>query len=202
MRSKAWLSEHEKDPYVQRAHKEGWRSRAVYKLKELDEKYNLLREGMTVVDLGAAPGGWSQYAAQKIGRQGKIIAIDMLEMDKIHHVDFIRGDFTETQCFESLRQLLGQNQVDLVLSDMAPNISGIGSVDQPRAVYLAELAADFYFQTAQPNGSLVVKLFHGIGFDDYVKMLREKFAKVLIRKPEASRPRSREVYALATEYKL
>ena len=202
MRSKTWLKEHQEDPFVIRANREGWRSRAVYKLMEFDEKYSLLKEGITIVDLGAAPGGWSQYASKKIGPKGKIIAIDVLDMEVINNVEFIRGDFSDAETLGSLNKLIGSAHVDLVLSDMAPNISGISSVDQPKAIYLAELAADFCFKTAGPNSSLVVKLFHGVGFDDYVKMLRGRFRKVLIRKPEASRSRSREVYALATEIKI
>ena len=201
MRSKAWIKEHLDDPFVKRANREGWRSRAVYKLQELDEKYHLLHAGMKVVDLGAAPGGWSQYVAKR-NAQGKNIAIDILDMDTIVNVDFLKGDFTEPKLYESLRECVGQNKIDLVLSDMAPNISGINSVDQPKAIYLAELATDFSLEVLAPDGCLVVKLFHGAGFDDYVKMLRSRFCKVLIRKPEASRSRSREVYALATKIKL
>ncbi|MGI9227636.1 MAG: 23S rRNA (uridine(2552)-2'-O)-methyltransferase RlmE [Gammaproteobacteria bacterium] len=202
MRSKSWIKEHLDDPFVKRANREGWRSRAVFKLQELDEKYDLIQPGMTIVDLGAAPGGWSQYAAKKVGHEGKIIAIDLLEMDAIENVSFLQGDFTDLQIVESLRYLIGQNKIDLVLCDMAPNITGMSSVDQPSAMYLAELAADFSRETLVPEGSLLVKLFHGVGFDDYVKMLRSYFGKVLIRKPEASRSRSREVYALATHFKL
>jgi len=202
MRSKTWNKEHAEDHYVQRAHKEGWRSRAVYKLEELDNKYNLIQPGMNIVDLGAAPGGWSQYIARKVGKNGHIIAIDVLDMDAVNNVNFLKGDFTEQEIYESLRELVGKNPIDLVLSDMAPNISGISSVDQPKAMYLAELAADFALEVLAPDGGLIVKLFQGAGFDDYVKMLRQKFTKVLIRKPNASRPRSRETYALATHIKL
>ena len=202
MRSKDWNREHADDPFVQRAHKEGWRSRAVYKLEELDQKYNLLQPGMNVVDLGAAPGGWSQYVSRRIGNSGKVIAIDVLDMEPIQNVEFLKGDFTEPEIYESLHEIVGQKPIDLVLSDMAPNISGISSVDQPKAMYLAELAADFALQVLAANGGLLVKLFQGTGFDDYVKMLRSKFSKVLIRKPDASRTRSREMYALATHIKL
>ncbi len=202
MKSKAWLKEHNDDEYVKRAIKEGWRSRAVYKLEEIDKKYNLIRQGMNIVDLGAAPGGWSQYVAKKVSKTGKLIAIDVLDMDSIDNVHFLKGDFTEQEIYESLRELVGQKAIDLVLSDMAPNISGINSVDQPKAMYLAELAAEFALEVLTPDGGLVVKLFQGSGFDDYVKMLRSKFSKVLIRKPEASRARSREMYALATHIKL
>ncbi len=202
MRSKTWNKEHADDPYVQRAHKEGWRSRAVYKLQELDEKYNLIQPGMNIVDLGAAPGGWSQYVAKKVSKAGKVVAIDVLDMDAISNVHFIKGDFTEQEIYESLREIVGQKPIDLVLSDMAPNISGISSVDQPKAMYLAELAAELSVEVLASDGGLLVKLFQGAGFDDYVKMLRSKFSKVLIRKPEASRSRSREMYALATHIKL
>ena len=202
MRSKTWIKEHIDDPYVKRASREGWRSRAVFKLQELDEKYQLFKKGMTVVDLGAAPGGWSQYAAKQIGVHGKVIAVDVLDMEAIPNVTFLKGDFTEEHTYESLKEIIGLRSVDLVLSDMAPNISGIDSVDQPKAMYLAEIVADFANQVLDLNGSLLVKVFHGGGFDDYVKMLRDKYHKVLIRKPEASRARSREVYALATKIKL
>lgn len=202
MRSKTWIKEHVDDPFVKRAKREGWRSRAVFKLQELDEKYQLLRNGMLVVDLGAAPGGWSQYVAKHVGVQGRVIAIDILDMDAIANVSFLEGDFTEPEIYGSLCDLVGQSKIDLVLSDMAPNISGIDSVDQPQAIYLAELATDFSLNMLAADGSLLVKLFHGAGFDDYVKMLRSRFCKVLIRKPEASRSRSREVYALATKIKL
>ncbi len=202
MRSKTWNKEHEDDHYVQRAHKEGWRSRAVYKLEEIDKKYNLIQQGMNIVDLGAAPGGWSQYVAKKVGKSGKLIAIDILEMESINNVHFLHGDFTEQEIYESLREIVGQSPINLVLSDMAPNISGISSVDQPKAMYLAELAAEFALEVLAQDGGLLVKLFQGSGFDDYVKMLRSKFCKVLIRKPEASRSRSREMYALATGIKL
>ena len=202
MRSKTWIKEHVDDPFVKRAKREGWRSRAVFKLQELDEKYQLLRNGMLVVDLGAAPGGWSQYVAKHVGVQGRVIAIDILDIDAIANVSFLEGDFTEPEIYGSLCDLVGQSKIDLVLSDMAPNISGIDSVDQPQAIYLAELAIDFSLNMLAADGSLLVKLFHGAGFDDYVKMLRSRFCKVLIRKPEASRSRSREVYALATKIKL
>ncbi len=202
MRSKSWNKEHEKDLYVKKAHKEGWRSRAVFKLEELDKKYQLIQAGMRVVDLGAAPGSWSQYVAKKIGSRGQVVAIDLLEIDKLSNVHIVQGDFTEQKTLESLLEIIGPNKIDLVLSDMAPNISGISSVDQPKAMYLAELAADFSQQVLAENGSLLVKVFQGAGFDDYVKMLKDMFCKVLIRKPDASRARSREMYILAREFKL
>lgn len=202
MQSKTWLKEHNDDPFVKRAIKEGWRSRAVYKLEELDSKYNLIKQGMSIVDLGAAPGGWSQYVAKKMGKTGRIIAIDVLDMDAINNVHLLKGDFTEQEIYEYLRELVSQKPIDLVLSDMAPNISGISSVDQPKAMYLAELAAEFSVEVLAPRGGLIVKLFQGVGFDDYVKMLRSKFSKVLIRKPDASRTRSREMYALASQIKI
>ena len=202
MRSKDWIKEHADDPFVKRAARQGWRSRAVFKLQELDEKYALFRNGMTVVDLGAAPGSWSQYAARHIGTQGNIVAIDVLDMQAIAKVTFLRGDFTEPETYESLCAFVGLTKVDLVLSDMAPNSSGIDSVDQPRVLELAECAVDFALQVLTVDGRLLVKLFHGTGFDDYVKMLRQSFCKVLIRKPKASRARSREVYVLATKIKV
>ena len=202
MQSKTWLKEHKDDPFVKRAIKEGWRSRAVYKLEELNNKYNLIQQGMNIIDLGAAPGGWSQYVAKKVGKTGKVIAIDVLDMEAINNVHFLKGDFTEQEIYESLRDLVAQSPIDLVLSDMAPNISGINSVDQPKAMYLAELVAEFSVDVLAPDGGLIVKLFQGVGFDDYVKMLRSKFSKVLIRKPDASRTRSREMYALASQIKI
>ncbi len=196
------VREHANDPFVRRANSEGWRSRAVFKLQEIDEKYHLLQAGMIVVDLGAAPGSWSQYAAQRAGPRGKVIAIDLLDMESIENVSFLRGDFTQPESYASLCAMAGQNKVDLVLCDMAPNISGISGVDQPRVMHLAEQVADFSTVVLASSGSLLIKLFQGAGFDDYIKMLRSRFSKVLIRKPKASRPKSREVYALAIKAKL
>ncbi|MGK0674433.1 MAG: 23S rRNA (uridine(2552)-2'-O)-methyltransferase RlmE [Halothiobacillaceae bacterium] len=195
--SQRWLREHFTDPYVQRAKQEGWRSRAVYKLMEMQERGRILRPGQVVVDLGAAPGGWSQYAAGIIGDQGRLLALDILPMDSFAGVEFIQGDFTEQAVFEQLLERLDGRTVDVVLSDMAPNMSGQDSVDQPRAMYLAELAADFATRVLGPQGVYLVKLFQGAGFDVYLRKLRSQFASVTIRKPDASRSRSREVYALA-----
>ncbi|MEW5972564.1 MAG: 23S rRNA (uridine(2552)-2'-O)-methyltransferase RlmE [Pseudomonadota bacterium] len=195
--SQRWLHEHFTDTYVQRAKQEGWRSRAVYKLIEMQERDRVLRPGQVVVDLGAAPGGWSQYAAGVIGDTGRLFALDILPMDSFAGVDFIQGDFTEQAVFEQLLERLEGRTVDVVLSDMAPNMSGQGSVDQPRAMYLAELAVDFATRVLGPQGVYLVKLFQGAGFDAYLRDLRSQFASVTMRKPDASRSRSREVYALA-----
>ncbi|HET8552440.1 MAG TPA: 23S rRNA (uridine(2552)-2'-O)-methyltransferase RlmE [Gammaproteobacteria bacterium] len=197
--SRRWLAEHHSDAYVKRARAEQWRSRAVFKLAELDDKYRLLKPGMTVVDLGAAPGGWSQYAAQRIGRGGRVFALDLLEMPPLAGVDLIRGDFRESGPLAALETALGGHQVDLVLSDMAPNISGVAAVDQPRAMALAELAAEFAIERLKPGGDFLVKVFQGEGFDAFVAGIRRQFGKVVIRKPDASRPRSREVYLLARD---
>ena len=195
--SHQWLKKHFDDEFVKRAQREGWRSRAVYKLEEIDRKYRLIRPGMTVVDLGAAPGGWSQYVAKVLAGKGRIIALDILEMQPLPGVEFIHGDFTEDEPLDLLMNSLGAEQVDLVLSDMAPNISGMEAVDQPRSVYLMELAAEFAANVLREGGDLLFKGFHGEGFDALIKSLRTQYSKVLIRKPKASRPRSREVYVLA-----
>ncbi|MEW6445159.1 MAG: 23S rRNA (uridine(2552)-2'-O)-methyltransferase RlmE [Pseudomonadota bacterium] len=195
--SQRWLHEHFTDPYVQRAQREGWRSRAVYKLIEMQEKDRILRPGQVVVDLGAAPGGWSQYAAGLLGDEGRLFALDILPMDGFAGVDFIQGDFTEEAVFEQLLARLDGRTVDVVLSDMAPNMSGHDAVDQPRSMYLAELALDFAQRVLGPQGVYLVKLFQGAGFDEYIRALRGQFHSVAMRKPDASRARSREVYALA-----
>ncbi len=195
--SNQWLRSHFDDEYVKRAQREGYRSRAVYKLAEIQEKDRLIRPGMTIVDLGAAPGGWSQYAAGILRGQGRILAMDILPMDELATVDFIQGDFREDEVFESLQKSLAQAKVDLVLSDMAPNISGMGAVDQPRSMYLVELAVDFADKVLEEGGTLLCKVFQGEGFDPLLADLRSKYSKVLIRKPKASRPKSREVYMLA-----
>jgi 23S rRNA (uridine2552-2'-O)-methyltransferase len=197
-----WLREHFDDPYVKRAQQEGWRSRAVYKLQELQEKYRIIRRGMTVVDLGAAPGGWSQYALDIVGREGQVFALDILPMDPIEHVRFIQGDFTERAPLDLLEAELNGRQVDLVMSDMAPNISGMNAVDQPRSMYLAELAHAFALQWLKPGGTFLVKVFQGQGSDAFLRSCRDAFDKVAVRKPGASRPRSREVYMLGTGRKL
>ncbi|MBZ0073094.1 MAG: 23S rRNA (uridine(2552)-2'-O)-methyltransferase RlmE [Gammaproteobacteria bacterium] len=209
--SSRWLREHFDDEYVQRAQREGWRSRAVYKLEELDRKYRLLKPGMTVVDLGAAPGSWSQYATRVLGVaagqagrtvQARVIALDILPMDPLPGVVFIEGDFRDEAVLARLEDALGGRTVDLVMSDMAPNISGVGVVDQPRAMYLVELAVDFVRQHLKPGGTFVTKVFQGEGFDALVRDLRRDFERVVVRKPKASRPRSREVYLVASGRKL
>lgn len=198
--SSRWISEHINDPYVQKAQKEGWRSRAVFKLSEIDKRDSLIRPGQRIIDLGAAPGGWSQYGASRIEGHGRILAVDLLKMDALPDVDFIQGDFTEQVVLDQIQAWLGDEQADLVMSDMAPNMSGMNAVDQPRMMYLAELCLDLAEKVLKPGGSLVVKLFHGEGFDDYVKAVRARFGKVMVRKPDASRPRSRETYLLARNY--
>lgn len=195
--SQRWLQEHFSDPYVKKAQAEGMRSRAAYKLEELVERDRLLKPGMTVVDLGAAPGGWSQWVRQALGDSGRVIALDILDMPPLAGVEFILGDFREDEVLETLESTLDGAAVDLVLSDMAPNKSGVNAVDQPRAMYLAELAMDFADRHLRPGGAFLIKLFHGTGFDDYVRELRRRYARVVVRKPAASRQRSPEVYALA-----
>jgi 23S rRNA (uridine2552-2'-O)-methyltransferase len=199
--SARWLKEHFGDEYVKRARVEGLRSRAAFKLDELLDRDRLLKPGMLVVDLGAAPGGWSQLVRQRLGEKGRVFALDILPMQGIGGVEFIQGDFREEAVFEALMAKLEGAPVDLVLSDMAPNISGIGVADQARAMHLAELATDFAAKCLKPGGSLLVKLFQGQGFDEYLRDLRAGFARVTLRKPRASRARSREVYALATGWK-
>ena len=198
--SKAWLKEHRDDPYVQRAQREGYRSRACYKLLELQDKDRLIRPGMTVVDLGSAPGGWSQVAVEQVGHKGRVIASDILPMDSLAGVEFIQGDFTEDQVFEQILAAIGDKSVDLVISDMAPNLSGVNAVDQPRSMYLVELALDLTRQVLAPGGSFVAKVFQGEGFDELIRETRQLFTRVLTRKPQASRPRSREVYLVARDF--
>jgi 23S rRNA (uridine2552-2'-O)-methyltransferase len=197
--SKAWLQEHRDDPYVQRAQREGYRSRACYKLLELQERDRLLRPGMTVLDLGSAPGGWSQVAAQLIGDHGRVVASDILPMDALAGVDFIQGDFGEDAVFEVILAAVGSGGADVVLSDMAPNMSGMMAVDQPRAMYLAELALDLAQRVLRPGGAFVCKVFHGEGFEALLADARDGFGQVVVRKPRASRPRSREVYLVARD---
>jgi 23S rRNA (uridine2552-2'-O)-methyltransferase len=196
-----WLKEHFDDKYVNEAKKKGYRSRAIFKIEEIQEKDKLLKPGMSVVDLGAAPGGWSQYAAQLVGDSGQVIACDILPMDSIAGVSFLQGDFREDAVMEALLERIQPDMVDVVMSDMAPNMAGNQSVDQPRAIYLVELALDMCRQVLAPNGSFVVKVFQGEGFDQYLKDIRELFKVVKIRKPDSSRARSREVYIVATGYK-
>jgi 23S rRNA (uridine2552-2'-O)-methyltransferase len=195
--SHRWLQEHFSDPFVKKAQSEGLRSRAAYKLEELVERDKLLKPGMVVVDLGAAPGGWSQWVRQALGDSGRVIALDILEMPGLAGVEFLHGDFREDEVLSALEAMLNGRAVDLVLSDMAPNMSGVDSVDQARAMHLAELAMDFADRHLRTEGSFLIKLFQGVGFDDYVRDLRKRYARVVIRKPAASRKRSSEVYALA-----
>ena len=200
--SQRWLREHFADPYVKKAQAEGLRSRAAYKLEELIERDRLLKPGMVVVDLGAAPGGWSQYVRQALGDGGRVLALDILEMPPLAGVEFLHGDFREDAVLSQLETLLDGQRVDLVLSDMAPNMSGVDVVDQARAMHLAELAMEFADNHLRPGGAFLIKLFQGVGFDDYVRELRRRYDKVAIRKPAASRKRSPEVYALAQAKRL
>lgn len=194
--SKAWMHEHVTDHYVQRAKAEGWRSRAAFKLMEIDEKDRLLRPGMVVVDLGAAPGGWSQVAAERVGSGGRVLALDLLDMAPVAGVEFIQGDFREDAVLAELTFRLVGRPVDLVISDMAPNISGIAATDQARSVHLAELALEFASRHLKPGGNFLVKTFQGQGFDAFRKAMEEAFDKVVVRKPKSSRDRSSEVYLL------
>lgn len=200
--SRRWLDEHVSDPYVQRANREGWRSRAVFKLEEIDLKERLIKQGMRIIDLGAAPGGWCQYAAKKLQGNGYIVGLDLLEMQPLEGVELIQGDFREPEVLEELMNALDGKRADLVMSDMAPNISGMPAVDQPRAMHLAELALDLCREALSPGGSLLVKVFQGTGSQELLTQMRKEFDKVKIVKPKASRPRSREVYLLAQGYSL
>lgn len=195
--SKAWLHEHVTDAWVQKAKAEGWRSRAAFKLLQIDQKDHLLRPGMTVLDLGATPGGWSQVAGKAVGQGGRVVAVDLLPMEPIHGVTFVLGDFEDEAILPRIEAALAGRQADLVLSDMAPNLSGVGLSDQARSVRLAEAALDAALRWLRPGGNLLVKVFHGAGFDDYVRQLRAQFEQVVVRKPEASRGRSAETYLLA-----
>ncbi|MGF1757854.1 23S rRNA (uridine(2552)-2'-O)-methyltransferase RlmE [Photobacterium sagamiensis] len=197
-----WLKEHFDDKYVLEAQKKGYRSRAIFKIEEIQNKDKLLKPGMTVVDLGAAPGGWSQYAAEIVGDSGQVIACDILTMDSLPGVSFLQGDFREEAVLDALLERIQPDMVDVVLSDMAPNMSGNLASDQPRAMYLVELALDMCRQVLAPNGSFAVKVFQGEGFDLYLAEIRSMFKVVKIRKPDSSRDRSREVYIVATGYKL
>jgi len=200
--SSGWRQRQQRDPYVQRARDEGYRSRAVYKLEELLDKARLPGRPALVIDLGAAPGAWSQYAARHWGDKTRVLALDILPMDEIPGVDFLQGDFTESEVLQRLTAMLGGDRADLVLSDMAPNISGNRSVDQPRAMYLAELALDLACETLNPGGTFLCKVFQGEGFDAFLRAARERFRQVRVVKPKASRPSSREVYLLARNYQL
>ena len=199
--SHKWLQEHHRDQYVKRAQTDGYRSRASYKLIEINQKDKIFKPGLIVVDLGAAPGGWSQVAAKLVGPGGKIIASDILNMDPIDKVDFVLGDFTNSVVLQNILDLLDNNLVDLVISDMAPNMSGIRGVDQTKAMYLIELALDMACKVLKPGGNFVVKVFHGEGFDQYMLELKKRFKRVMSRKPDASRSRSREVYFVAKNFK-
>jgi len=198
----SWYERQERDPYVQRARKEGWRSRAVYKLEQIDQKERLLRPDMVCVDLGSAPGSWSQYVSKMLKGRARIVAIDLLEMDSLPDVEFIQGDFRDEAVYGQLLELIGEAGADLVLSDMAPNISGSKAVDQPRSMYLVELALDTARRLLKPKGSFVCKVFQGEGFDALVVDARRSFERVRVMKPKASRPGSREVYLVARNYRL
>lgn len=200
--SRKWLDRHVNDDYVKRSVKDGYRSRAVYKLTELNDKANFLKPGQVVVDLGAAPGGWSQVASEIVGDKGQVIGLDLLPIDPLPDVAFIQGDFREDETLQRLQELLNGRQVDLVLSDMAPNISGMAAVDQPRAMYLCELALAFAQDHLKPGGWFIAKVFQGEGFEAYLKEVRQHFGKVVMKKPKASRPKSREMYQVAGNFKL
>ena len=200
--SGSWRERQEKDPYVQRARKEGWRSRAVFKLEEIDRKERFLKPGMVCVDLGSAPGSWSQYVAETLHGKARIVAVDLLPMDALPNVEFIQGDFLDEAVFEQLLEAVGSGGADLVMSDMAPNISGTRAVDQPRSMYLVELALDMARRVLRPGGSFVCKVFQGEGFDAFVRDARNSFERVRVIKPKASRAGSREVYLVARNFSL
>lgn len=200
--SKSWRDRQERDPWVQRARKEGWRSRAVFKLDEILQKEKLLKPGMVCVDLGAAPGGWSQYVVSRLNDRATVLAVDLLPIDALPQVDFIQGDFTEDAVLDDMLERLDGRTADLVMSDMAPNISGTRAVDQPRAMYLAELALDLSRKVLKPSGSFICKLFQGEGSDAFIADARTSFKRVRVMKPAASRPASREVYLVARNYQL
>ena len=199
--STRWLARQNNDVYTKQAKQQGYRSRAVYKLKEIQEKDKIFFQGATVVDLGAAPGGWSQLAVEYVGKMGKIVAVDLLPIEPIPGVAIIEGDFTAEATIDQVLNLLAGKKVDLIICDMAPNFSGISDVDQFRAVYLSELVLDFAIKTLKPDGSMLIKLFQGSGFEQYVHDLKQCFAGVAIRKPKASHAESREVYGLAKKFK-
>ncbi len=199
--SARWLKEHVNDPFVKQAQKDGYRSRASYKLLALNEKDKLIKPGMLVIDLGSAPGGWSQIATELVGEKGKVIASDILPMDALPDVDFIQGDFTEESVFNEIMGVIADRPVDVVISDMAPNLSGVASADQAGSIYLIELALDMAQQVLKPKGSFVAKAFQGEGYEEFVKEVRNHFDSVVIRKPEASRARSREVYVVGRGFK-
>ncbi len=196
-----WLQEHFADPYVHKAQKLGYRARAAFKLLEIQEKDKIITPGMVVVDLGAAPGSWSQIAAKLVGDKGRVVALDILDIESLAGVEIIQGDFTTDEVYQQLLDTLAGQAVDVILSDMAPNMSGMNSVDQPRAMYLAELSLDFAKQTLKPGGTFLTKVFQGEGFDSYFKLMKSQFNNMYTRKPEASRSRSREVYLLGRGFK-
>ncbi|HAZ94464.1 MAG TPA: 23S rRNA (uridine(2552)-2'-O)-methyltransferase RlmE [Porticoccaceae bacterium] len=196
-KNRDWIKQHLNDPYVKQAQKDGYRSRASYKLLEIIDKERMIRPGMTVVDLGSAPGGWSQVASRMVGHEGRVHALDILPMDPVAGVDFILGDFTEQEIFDQLLKLIGNRPVDLVISDMAPNLTGAKAVDQPAMMYLAELGIDLTCQVLKPEGVFIAKLFQGEGFDQFVRHVRTLFNSVSMKKPDASRAKSREVYLVA-----
>lgn len=198
----SWRERQEKDPFVQKARQEGWRSRAVFKLQEIVDKARLLKPGMTCIDLGAAPGGWSQYVTETLNGRARIIALDLLPMDALPSVEFIQGDFTEDAALQQLETLLDGSGVDLVMCDMAPNISGNKVVDQPRSMYLAELALDFARRALRADGSFICKVFQGQGTDEFIRDARQSFNTVKMVKPKASRPGSSEMYLVARNYYL
>jgi 23S rRNA (uridine2552-2'-O)-methyltransferase len=200
--SGSWRERQEKDPYVQRARKEGWRSRAVFKLEQIDQKERFIKPGIVCVDLGSAPGGWSQYVTQKLNGRGRIVAVDLLPMDALAEVEFVQGDFRDAAILEQLLESVGSGGADLVLSDMAPNITGTKVVDQPRSMYLVELALDMAQKVLRPGGSFVCKVFQGEGFDQFVRDARNSFDRVRVIKPKASRAGSREVYLVARNFSL
>jgi 23S rRNA (uridine2552-2'-O)-methyltransferase len=199
--SNAWLAEHFNDEFVKRARKEGYRSRAVYKLQEIDARDRLLKPGMIVVDLGAAPGAWSQYLRERVGRTGRVFALDILPMEALPGVEVLQGDFTEEATLKALLDALGGRPVNLVISDMSPNISGVDSADKARAMYLSELALDFAAQVLKPGGAFLMKVFQGSGFSELYKEIQGRFTRVVSRKPKASRARSAEIYVLATGFR-
>jgi 23S rRNA (uridine2552-2'-O)-methyltransferase len=200
--SPRWLKEHFADPFVQRARSEGWRSRAVFKLEEIDRREHLLRPGQVCLDLGAAPGAWSQYARKRVGAKGRVVASDMLPMPELPGVQFVQGDFREEAVFQQLLALLPARAVDVVLSDMAPNLSGVDAIDQPRSLHLAELALDLAGRVLKPGGDALIKVFQGAGFKELVQGARGSFARVRLVKPQASRSRSAEMYLLAMQFRL
>jgi 23S rRNA (uridine2552-2'-O)-methyltransferase len=200
--SDRWLKEHFSDPFVQRAQNEGWRSRAIFKLEEIDRREKLLQAGSVCLDLGAAPGAWSQYAAKRVGARGRVVASDILPMPPLPGVEFVQGDFREAEVFEQLLALLPRGQVDIVLSDMAPNLSGMDVIDQPRSLHLAELALEMAARVLKPGGDALIKVLQGAGFPELLKGARERFARVRLVKPPASRSRSPEIYLLARQFRL